>query len=121
MQLFSRKKKKDEAEEQTKPVSNTQKRPDSQQRYADVLVRPHITEKAAVLADSNGYVFRVSPDATKIKVKRAIKEVYGKEPVKVNIAKKSDRSVLRRKGRGVRKGYKKAYVFLKKGETIDIV
>lgn len=125
MQLFSRnKKKKEEAQTDTKQTQPEQKAGQHSVAARDVtrvLERPHITEKAAILADSNTYVFRVRPRASKTQIKRAIKAVYKKTPIKVNIAKKPDTSVLRRKGRGVRRGYTKAYVFLKKGESIDIV
>lgn len=124
MQLFSRnKKKKEAAQTETKQAQPEEK---AGQRVPThdvtrVLERPHITEKAAVLADSNAYVFRVRPEATKSQIKRAIKAAYKKTPVKVNIAKKPDTPVLRRKGRGIRRGYTKAYIFLKEGESIDIV
>jgi len=86
-----------------------------------VLVRPHVTEKAAILTDDNVYTFVVTPSATKYEIKRAIKTLYKKTPVKVAIARKAGKKVMRRTGPGKKPGLKKAYVYMKKGDTIDIL
>lgn len=88
---------------------------------AAVIIRPYITEKAAIATDDNVYTFVVAEKATKIDIKSAIKELYKKTPRKVTIAKKPSKLVMRRNGMGAKKGLKKAYVYLKKGETIDII
>ncbi|MEX0933212.1 MAG: 50S ribosomal protein L23 [Candidatus Paceibacterota bacterium] len=86
-----------------------------------VLVRPHITEKAAVLTDENVYVFEVTPRATKYTIKQAITSLYKKTPLKVRIARKAPKTVMRRTGAGQKPGLKKAYVFMKKGDALDIL
>lgn len=86
-----------------------------------VLVRPHITEKAAVLTDDNVYVFEVTPEATKYTIKQAITSLYKKTPEKVRIARKAPKTVMRRTGPGKKPGLKKAYVFMKKGDALDIL
>ncbi|MEX0909728.1 MAG: 50S ribosomal protein L23 [Candidatus Paceibacterota bacterium] len=86
-----------------------------------VLVRPHITEKAAVLTDANVYVFQVTPESTKYTIKKAVRDLYKKTPVKVRIARKAPKTVMRRTGEGKKPGLKKAYVFMKKGEVLDIL
>lgn len=86
-----------------------------------VLVRPHITEKAAVLTDENVYVFEVTPEATKYTIKQAITSLYKKTPEKIRIARKAPKTVMRRTGPGKKPGLKKAYVFMKKGEALDIL
>jgi len=87
----------------------------------NVLVRPHITEKAAQATARNVYTFEITKDATKTDVARAIESVYKVKPVKVGIAKiPSSRVRLRtRRGYGTRSGMKKAYVYLKKGDRIE--
>lgn len=90
-----------------------------------VLKHPRVTEKAAFSAEEGVYVFEVSKDATKIDIALAINEVYKVSPIAVNIAKIPAKKVTRRKANGIKSGYKpgrkKAYVYLKKGETIEIV
>ncbi|NTV44636.1 MAG: 50S ribosomal protein L23 [Candidatus Yonathbacteria bacterium] len=89
--------------------------------YAHILRTPRITEKATDSASRGAYVFNVDMRATKPEIIKAIKEVYGVEPVRVNITTVSAKRVVVRGRLGVRSGGKKATVFLKKGETIEIV
>ncbi len=88
----------------------------------NVLLRPRITEKAAIAADkSNVYVFEVVPKAGKISVAASVRALYKVTPVKVNIAKIADKAVFIRGKRGVKRGGKKAYIYLKKGDKIEII
>ena len=88
-----------------------------------VLVRPHITEKTVGQSQQNVYTFEVRQDATKIDVRDAVTMAFGVTPVKVNIVKKSPRQVRSRmRGTTVKqKGMKKAYVYLKDGDSITLV
>lgn len=85
-----------------------------------VLVKPLITEKAANLASLNQYAFVVSASANKIDVAKAVFEVYGVKPEKVNIIKVKGKVVNRGRITGKRKDFKKALVSLKKGDSISI-
>lgn len=87
-----------------------------------ILLAPRITEKAAYLAESGCYSFNVAPNATKSEVARAIREVYSVSPRKVTFV-ALVRKVVRTRGTnrtGKSVGGKKAYVFLKPGEKIDL-
>jgi ribosomal protein L23 len=88
--------------------------------YSSVLKNPRITEKAGMHSTAGVYVFDISPRATKRDIIRTVQQIYKVTPVKVNVAtvpSKIKRSA--RTGRtGVKKGGRKAYVYLKKGETI---
>ncbi len=88
-----------------------------------ILIAPHITEKAMQMTVNDTYVFEVAMDATKRDVVTAIKTLYKVTPRKVNIVRKSPRAYVSRmrNRRGTKSGMKKAYVFLKKGDKIDIV
>ncbi|MCD5382229.1 MAG: 50S ribosomal protein L23 [Candidatus Pacebacteria bacterium] len=90
---------------------------------AAVILRPHVTEKAALAIDKNVYTFEVARDATKYDVRDAIKAIYNVTPIKVNIVKRTTRHyVSRMRGRNMtEKGMKKAYVYLKEGDRIDLV
>jgi|AntRauTorcE11898_2_1112593.scaffolds.fasta_scaffold02581_3 large subunit ribosomal protein L23 len=88
-----------------------------------VIVAPRITEKAVGMSEQNVYTFVVRPNATKLAVRDAIKSLYSVTPVKVNIVnKKAAKRVKGFSGRTVHdKGIKKAYVYLRKGDTINLV
>ncbi len=89
-----------------------------------VIVRPHITEKAAIKTGDNVYVFEISSRATKTEVMKAINALYKVMPIKVNIVRKSPLTVPQRSRRGMpgtKSGMKKAYVYLKKGDKIEFV
>ena len=88
---------------------------------ATVFVNPRITEKATQVAENNVYTFNVVPGATKIQVKEAISKLYKVTPVKVNIMKIRARKVVVRGKRGTEAGGRKAYVYLKKGDKIELM
>lgn len=122
MALFGKRQKKDEdSVVKTEESSVKPKESSIALGKPTVLLRPHVTEKAAILTDFNVYAFVVSDDANKFEVKSSIKETYNKTPSKIRIARKPNQVVRRRGGLGSKKGYKKAYVYMKKGETLDIL
>ncbi|MEX0932400.1 MAG: 50S ribosomal protein L23 [Parcubacteria group bacterium] len=87
-----------------------------------VLLSPHITEKAAVSAEKdNVYVFEVSPRATRASVAASVRDAYKVTPIKVHLLAITKKKVFFRGSRGVKGGGKKAYVYLKKGDKIDII
>jgi len=85
------------------------------------IVRPVLTEKSSMLQNMGQYSFEVSRGATKIDIKKAVKEIYGADVAKVTI------SILPKKTRSVGKGReitkrqltKRAIVTLKDKKTID--
>ena len=90
---------------------------------SSVILKPRITEKAVAQHEKLVYTFVVRRDATKHMVEDAIKMVFKVTPVKVNIVNKTPRQFKSKaKGRSfTEKGMKKAYVYLKKGDRIDLV
>ncbi|MFQ5661734.1 MAG: 50S ribosomal protein L23 [Candidatus Paceibacteria bacterium] len=92
-------------------------------KQSSILIKPRITEKATMTAESGVYVFEVNPDATKKQIGDAVKKYYNVTPVKVNTAVIPSKKVSSRlRGHfGIKKGGKKAYVHLKKGDKIEIV
>lgn len=88
----------------------------------NVLLRPRITEKAALGADKNNvYVFEVMKKATKKSVGASVRAAYGVTPEKVRVATIPAKKVFIRGKRGVKSGGKKAYVYLKKGDKIELM
>lgn len=88
-----------------------------------VIVKPRITEKAALQGDKNIYVFEVARRATKTDVMNAVLVLYKVTPTKVNIVNRVPRTVKSRARNRTTtlSGLKKAMVFLKKGDAINLV
>lgn len=93
----------------------------NQERIFTVLVAPHISEKSALNAERNQYVFKVSVDAKKPEIKKAVESMF---EVKVtNVQTSVAKGKVKRFGAtmGKRKGWKKAYVTLAEGSSIDML
>ncbi len=92
-------------------------------RASEVLLRPRLTEKAVNMMERGVYVFDVSLRANKVMIAKAVKEVYKVEPVKVAITSiKTKKKRNPRTGKvGIQSGGKKAYIYLKKGDSISIM
>ncbi|MDE2071222.1 MAG: 50S ribosomal protein L23 [Patescibacteria group bacterium] len=86
-----------------------------------ILLSPRITEKGALLSQHNCWVFNVAPSASKRDVAEAVRAVYNVRPRKVTLAALPTKTrVTRGTNRmGVSGGGKKAYVYLKQGDTIE--
>lgn len=82
------------------------------------------TEKASSLEEKDKYVFLVSRKANKIEIKNAVEEMFDVTAENVNTANYYGKPISRfTKGgfsRGRKAHYKKAYVTLKEGESINI-
>lgn len=88
----------------------------------NVLLRPRITEKAAILSSGkNVYVFEVRKNATKQSISHSVKDAFGVTPEKVRMLSMPKKEVFVRGKWGVKGGGKKAYVYLKKGDKIEII
>jgi ribosomal protein L23 len=87
-----------------------------------ILKRALVTEKALYATVHSCYVFEVAEDATKRDIVAVMKALYGVTPRKVSIVRRAPRAYISRarNRRGTKSGMKKAYVFLNKGEKIDI-
>jgi len=82
-----------------------------------------LTEKATLLSEKhNQYVFRVSPQAGKIQIKRAVEQLFKKTVLNVNTANYAGKKKRERTANfGRRAHWKKAVVTLKEGEKLDLV
>jgi large subunit ribosomal protein L23 len=90
-------------------------------RTYDAIISPRITEKAAISAESNAYIFNVKTNATKSDIAQAVEAVYKVVPVKVTVVRYPGKQKFARGKWGKTAGGKKAYVFLKKGDQIQII
>lgn len=88
---------------------------------ARVLLRPRVTEKATTLAERGVYAFEVVKDATEREVKTAIRALYKVSPVKVAFLPLRSKEIIVKGKKGRTKGGKKAYVYLKPGQKIEVI
>jgi large subunit ribosomal protein L23 len=88
----------------------------------EVVIAPRITEKGVILAEKNAYLFTVASSANKREIARAIETLFKVKPISVRVVRMSGkRSWTRGTNRWGRAAeVKKAYVYLKKGDTIEV-
>ncbi len=89
-----------------------------------IIIKPLVTEKMNAISEKlNHFGFIVSPDANKLEIKKEIEATYNVTVVAVNTARYSGKNKSRYTKAGILRGrtnaYKKAFVTLKKGDTID--
>ena len=86
----------------------------------DKIIAPHITEKATNISEQNKIVFKVHYKANKINLKKNIEKIFKVNVTKINIVNKKTRTKTTRGKKVKVKGYKKAIITLKKGQSIDL-
>ncbi len=89
--------------------------------FSKTIKNPRVTEKSSMYNEKNVYTFDVSTDANKSEIKKAIFVLYKVKPEKVNIVNIPTKEVFARGKKGTRGGGKKALVYLKKGDKIEII
>ena len=86
----------------------------------DKIISPLVTEKSTNVSEQNKIIFKVHPKANKKNLKTNIEKIFKVNVTKVNIINKKTRIKITR-GKKVRvKGFKKAIITLKKGQSIDL-
>ena len=90
--------------------------------HTQILKHARITEKASMHQGANVYTFDVAPAATKRDIARAVQSLYKVKPRKIAVVRIPEKEVrnMRTGKSGVKKGGKKAYVYLKQGDTIAV-
>ncbi len=89
-------------------------------RLINVLVAPHVTEKTALaMQNANQYAFRVRRDASKPDIKAAVELMFSVKVSDVNVVNEPGKTRRFGKTPGRTQDWKKAYVRLAPGQTID--
>ncbi|MCF8709176.1 50S ribosomal protein L23 [Rhizorhapis sp. SPR117] len=89
-------------------------------RHYDVVVAPHITEKATLLSEHNAVVFKVANTASKPEIKAAVEALFNVTVTGVNTIVQKGK-VKRWKGKPYKRNdVKKAIVTLAEGQSIDV-
>jgi len=89
-------------------------------RHYDVIVAPHITEKATLLSEQNAVVFKVAGDATKPEIKAAVEALFNVSVTNVNTIVQKGKTKKWKGAPYTRSDMKKAIVTLKDGQSIDV-
>ncbi len=90
----------------------------------NIIIKPIITEKASALAEKQTrYTFKVVKTANKVEIGKAVAATYNVSVLSVNTLRVPSKTKSRMTKTGILKGrkdaYKKAYVTLAKGESIN--
>ena len=86
-----------------------------------IIKNPRITEKSSFAQEQNVYTFDVMKGANKTEIKKAIFTLYKVKPLRVNVLPVPKKNIMSKGRMGVKGGGRKALVYLKKGDKIDIV
>jgi len=93
----------------------------SQERLMSVLLGPHVSEKSARVAEgSNQFVFRVRRDASRPEIKAAVELMFEVKVADVNVVNVAGKQKRFGQRLGQRQDFKKAYVRLAPGQSIDL-
>ncbi|MEM7226587.1 MAG: 50S ribosomal protein L23 [Pseudomonadota bacterium] len=92
----------------------------SQERLYEVIRGPLVTEKSTLASEHNQVAFKVAIDASKPEIKSAIETLFKVKVKAVNTLKIKGKTKRFRGRIGKRPDFKKAYVTLDEGHSIDV-
>ena len=88
--------------------------------YNDIIIRPVLSEKSTDLSEESKYVFQVATYANKHIIKKAVKEIFNVNPIKINVINVRGKKRRVRYQYGYTPSWKKAIVTIAKGEKIEL-
>ena len=91
----------------------------NQERIYKVLMGPHVSEKATIIAEKGQYTFVVAQDATKPEIKKAVESLFDVTVERVQVLNQKGKTKRTARGLGKRNDVRKAYVTLADGQDID--
>ena len=92
----------------------------SSERLYQVIRRPLVTEKSTLRSEHGQVVFQVALDANKFEIKQAVEELFKVKVKKINTLRQKGKTKRFRGRPGRRPDFKKAYVTLVEGHSIDV-
>ena len=90
-----------------------------QERLMTVIQGPHLSEKAHFAAENNQVVFKVRGDATKNEIRQAVKLLFEVDVDDVQVVNVKGKNKRFGRTLGRRSDWKKAYVRLAEGSSLD--
>ena len=92
----------------------------NREQLMGVLLAPHVTEKTSLaMQNHNQYTFRVRRDATKTDIRKAVELMFDVKVAGVQVVNEPGKSRRFGKHAGRTQDWKKAYVSLAAGQSID--
>ena len=92
------------------------------ERLMQVLLGPHVSEKATSVAESgNQVVFKVRTDATKMDIRKAVELLFEVKVERVSVVRIPAKKKRFGQRPGARQAWKKAYVRLAPGQDINLM
>jgi large subunit ribosomal protein L23 len=92
----------------------------NREQLMNVLIAPHVTEKTSLaMQSSNQYTFRVRRDANKLDIRQAVELMFDVKVKAVQVLNEPGKTRRFGKLMGRTQDWKKAYVSLVQGQTID--
>ena len=86
-----------------------------------VLLSPMVTEKTSMAQLKGQYVFKVLKDATKHDIKKAVEQLFEVKVESVQVSNVKGKKKMFGRIPGQRKDWKKAYVTLQEGHSINLL
>ena len=92
----------------------------NKERLYAVLRAPHVSEKSTLVSgQGNQYVFLVAKNASKPEIKAAVEMLFEVAVENVNVVNVKGKSKAFKQRMGKRPDWKKAYVRVQEGQTIE--
>lgn len=91
----------------------------SMEKTYEIVRNPLISEKSTFISQFNYYVFKVSPKSNKPQIKQAIEKLFNVKVLSVNTLNQNGKVKKFRNVKGKRPDFKKAFIKLADGNTID--
>jgi len=86
-----------------------------------LLLSPLLTEKSTLVSQRNTYLFRVPKSVSKDEIRSAVQRIFNVEVLRVNTLNEMGKMKRTARTEGRRASFKKAYVTVKQGQTINVV
>jgi large subunit ribosomal protein L23 len=90
-----------------------------QERLMTVIRGPHLSEKAHIAAENNQVVFKVRTDASKSEIRQAVELLFEVDVDSVTVVNVRGKNKRFGQTRGRRAAWKKAYVKLAEGSSLE--
>ncbi len=90
-----------------------------QERLMTVIRGPHLSEKAHMAAENNQVVLKVRTDATKTEIRQAVELLFEVKVDDVQVVNVKGKSKRFGQTKGRRSDWKKAYVRLAEGSSLE--
>jgi len=92
----------------------------AEEKIYHVVYGPHVTEKAVSGSEANVHAFKVAVSATKREIKSAVEALFEVKVADVRTVNVKGKAKIFGKRLGKRKDWKKAYVRLAEGSTLNV-